>query len=155
MLVAGAHTAKPQDMMAGLKAAKTLIAVLEEDKRELQNEVARAKESYTAAGLLEAKNEQLLGGTVERRVREAVNNALEDARLAAYIELLKSILWPGGTLRKSSTPRTAAEKDRSRKEASLILDSLIPDLAGSVVGRAHAKAASRKIVAVLNNERLK
>ncbi|KAI7348712.1 intermediate filament, regulator of G-protein signaling [Hortaea werneckii] len=97
---------------------------------------------------------QLLGGTIERRVRESARNAFQDANLARYIAMLKDIMWPGGERRPPSATRTAAEKTRTRKEAALILGALIPDLAGSVVGKANAVAASRKIAAVLNNQRL-
>ncbi|KAK3700446.1 tRNA (guanine-N(7)-)-methyltransferase (tRNA(m7G46)-methyltransferase) [Vermiconidia calcicola] len=97
---------------------------------------------------------QLLGGTIERKVREAVENATEDQSLVKYVDLLKSVMWPGGKLRQAPVPRTPAERARSRKEASVILGALLPDLAGSVVGKANAQAASRKIVALLNNQRL-
>lgn len=97
---------------------------------------------------------QLLGGTIERKLRESARNALRDESLASYIEILKNIMWPGGQQRPPSVVRTPAEKARARKEAGLILGALIPDLAGSVVGKANAIAASRKITAVLNNQRL-
>ena len=97
---------------------------------------------------------QLLGGTIERKVHEAVDNAIEDESLVRYVDLLKNILWPDGNARQTPVIRTPAEKARTRKEASLILGALIPDVAGSVVGKANAQAASRKIIAVLNNQRL-
>lgn len=98
---------------------------------------------------------QLLGGTIERRVRETIKTATGDESLAKYVELLKSTMWPDGIPRPASVARTPAEKARTRKEAGLILGALIPDLAGSVVGKTNAVAASRKIVAALNNRRLK
>lgn len=98
---------------------------------------------------------QLLGGTIERKVKEAAFNALQDEKLASYVSTLKTIMWPDGRMRPAATPRTAADKARTRKEAALLLGALVPDLAGSVVGRANAQAASRKIVAMLNNPRLK
>ncbi|KAK4507476.1 hypothetical protein PRZ48_001211 [Zasmidium cellare] len=97
---------------------------------------------------------QLLGGTIERKVRETARNALEDEKLAGHVETLKNIMWPNGKMRPPSVPRTAQEKARTRKEAGLLLAALVPDLAGSVVGKANAQAASRKIVAMLNNPRL-
>ena len=98
---------------------------------------------------------QLLGGTIERKVRETVTSATEDESLVRYVDLLKNTLWPNGKARPEFVPRTPAEKARTKKEASLILGALIPDLAGSVVGKANAQAASRKIIAALNNQRLK
>ena len=98
---------------------------------------------------------QLLGGTIERRVREAMQSATEDESLTRYVDLLKSTMWHDGRLRQASTPRTLAEKTRTRQEASIILGALIPDMAAQVVGKANAQAASRKIIAILNNRRLK
>jgi sorting nexin-25 len=64
-------------------------------------------------------------------------------------------LWPGGELNRDRKPRTAAEKKKTRTEASLMLATLVPDLAGGVVGRVNAQAASRRIFATFNNSRLK
>lgn len=98
---------------------------------------------------------QLLGGTIERKVRETARNALQDEGLAKYIDMVQNIMWPEGSVRPASTPRSPQEKARTRKEAGILLAALVPDIAGSVVGKANAQAASRKIVAVLNNPRLK
>ncbi|KAK5134441.1 hypothetical protein LTR08_006488 [Meristemomyces frigidus] len=98
---------------------------------------------------------QLLGGTIERKVRETARTALQDDSLARYVELLRDTMWPGGKQRPSAVARTAAEKARTRKEASLLLGALVPDLTGSVVGKGNAQAASRKIVGLMNNRRLK
>ncbi|KAK5114821.1 hypothetical protein LTR62_001978 [Meristemomyces frigidus] len=98
---------------------------------------------------------QLLGGTIERKVRDSMKVALEDRSLAGYIGMLKGILWPGGGPRPATVPRSAAENARTQREARLILGALVPDLAGSVVGRGNAVAAGRKIGAVVGHERLK
>ncbi|OQO05136.1 hypothetical protein B0A48_08156 [Cryoendolithus antarcticus] len=97
---------------------------------------------------------QLLGGTIERKVRDGVKTAFEDASLVSYVDLLKSSMWPNGQLRTASTPRTTAEKVRTRKEAALVLGALVPDMAGSVVGKQNAQAAARKLSAAVNNRRL-
>ncbi|KAF2094916.1 hypothetical protein NA57DRAFT_68438 [Rhizodiscina lignyota] len=97
---------------------------------------------------------QLLGGTVERKVRDLAKQHLSDDAIVKYLDLVKDIMWPGGKLREAGKPRTQQEKDKSRKEASLALATLVPEVAGSVVGRANASAASRRMLAVLNNRRL-
>ncbi|KAF4549408.1 Sorting nexin-12-like protein [Elsinoe fawcettii] len=97
---------------------------------------------------------QLLGGTVERKVRDTVKSMTDEASLVRYMDIVKDLMWPGGQFRQSPPVRTAAEKLHSRKEAGLVLLSLIPDMAGSVVGRANAQGASRKLTALLNNQRL-
>ena len=98
---------------------------------------------------------QLLGGTIERKVRDNTKMYLEEDSVAKYINLIKDAMWPGGKMKQPSAPRTDAEKAKSRKEAGALLATLIPDMAGSVVGRSNAQAASRRIFAVMNNQRLK
>ena len=98
---------------------------------------------------------QLLGGTIERRVRDGAKDALQDKSLARLVEMVRETMWPDGQPRSAAPTRTRAEKERTRKEAGLLLGALVPDLAGSVVGRGNAVAAARKMGAVLNNRRLK
>jgi sorting nexin-25 len=99
--------------------------------------------------------QQLLGGTVERKVRENSRAILSDEGIAKYISVITEIVWPGGGPRQPPPVRTPAEKARSKKEAGVVLASLIPELVGSVVGRANAQSAARRLLAMLNNERLK
>jgi sorting nexin-25 len=98
---------------------------------------------------------QLLGGTIERKVRDNIKQLVQDDSIIKYVSLLKDVMWPGGKLKKDSKARSASEKSKSRTEASLMLATLIPDLAASVVGRVNAQAASRRIFATFNNPRLK
>lgn len=99
--------------------------------------------------------QQLLGGTIERRVRENVKMAVQEESLLRYMGMLRSALWPDDELARDRKPRTAAEKKKTRTEASLMLATLVPDLAGNVVGRVNAQAASRRLFATFNNSRLK
>ncbi|KAK1463800.1 hypothetical protein CCUS01_08214 [Colletotrichum cuscutae] len=99
--------------------------------------------------------QQLLGGTIERKVRDNVKMLVQEDAIIKYIALLKDSMWPGGEMNKNKQPRTASEKKKTRTEASLMLATLIPDLAGSVVGRVNAQAASRRVFATFNNSRLK
>ncbi|OJJ49541.1 hypothetical protein ASPZODRAFT_138929 [Penicilliopsis zonata CBS 506.65] len=96
---------------------------------------------------------QLLGGTVERKVREIGRSLVQDDSLLRFLSLAKETMWPGGVLREAKV-RTLSEKLKSRREASLVLATLVPELAGNVVGRNNAQAASRRISATLNNQRL-
>ncbi|CDM30055.1 hypothetical protein CBS147339_7159 [Penicillium roqueforti] len=96
---------------------------------------------------------QLLGGTIERKVREGARGLVQDESLLKYLALARDTLWPGGVLRKAP-PRSAADRFNSRAEATVVLATLIPDLAGNVVGRANAQAAARRIFATLNNQHL-
>jgi len=98
---------------------------------------------------------QLLGGTIERKLRDNVRALVAEEALLRYVGLLKQGLWPGGELPRNKVPRTQAEKARTRTEAGLMLATLVPDLVGSVVGRVNAQAASRRVFAAFNNARLK
>lgn len=98
---------------------------------------------------------QLLGGTVERKVRDAAHALAAEETVLKVLDLLKENLWPlGGPMRRESVVRTDQQKAHSRREATVMLSTLLPDLAGSVVGRANAQAASRRILATVNNPRL-
>ncbi|KAK5653368.1 hypothetical protein OQA88_9060 [Cercophora sp. LCS_1] len=104
---------------------------------------------------------QLLGGTIERKLRDNMKMLLQEEAVLKYVTLLREGLWPGGRPMTGGKdgeggkkPRTAAEKAKTRTEASLMLATLVPDLAGNVVGRLNAQAASRRIFATLNNGRL-
>ncbi|KAH8170898.1 PX domain-containing protein [Sarocladium implicatum] len=98
--------------------------------------------------------QQLLGGTIERKVRDNVRLLVQEDALVRYVSMVTDSLWPGGELNRDRKPRTAAEKKKTRTEASLMLATLVPDLAGGVVGRVNAQAASRRIFATFNNSRL-
>ncbi|KOS23060.1 Sorting nexin-12 [Escovopsis weberi] len=99
--------------------------------------------------------QQLLGGTIERKVRDNIKMLLQEDSLIRYVELIQNSMWPGGAAPGPKKARSAAEKKTSRAEASLMLATLVPDLAGNVVGRANAQAASRRVFATFNNARLK
>lgn len=97
---------------------------------------------------------QLLGGTVERKVREMARSMFAEPSVLKYVNLLKDTMWPDGEMRKETVIRTDTQKAHTRVEASVMLATLIPDLAGNVVGKANAQAASRRIFATMNNQRL-
>lgn len=95
--------------------------------------------------------QQLLGGTIERRVRETFKTYTSETSICRYIDMLRDIMWPNGTLRTTAPERTEAEKEASRRNAAVVLQTLLPDLAGGVVGRGNASAAARRVHATLNN----
>jgi sorting nexin-25 len=97
---------------------------------------------------------QLLGGTIERKVREQAKTLTTEDSVAKYLSMLKDVMWPGGVLKKMED-RSIPQREASRKEAAVILGLLVPELAGSVVGTRNATSAARRIAAVANNERLK
>lgn len=95
---------------------------------------------------------QLLGGTIERKVRDNARALADEAMLMRYIDFLREAVWPDGKLRRTPRPvRTPSERARTRTDAKLVLAALLPEVAGSVVGKSNAQAAARKIFATLNN----
>ncbi|KAJ7492333.1 PhoX domain-containing protein [Mycena latifolia] len=98
--------------------------------------------------------QQVLGGTIERKIRENVKALLEESRIMVFVNLFRNGLWPGGKLKPPSVPRTADEKLRTRDEANRKLSSLVPDLAANMIGRSNARRGARRIFAVLQNRRL-
>ena len=98
--------------------------------------------------------QQLLGGTIERKIRDISKAMVSDDALLKYIAQVKSSLWPQGSFRAQENGRSAAQKSRTRKEASIVLATILPELAGGVVGRANAQAAARRIFAAMNNSQL-
>ena len=99
--------------------------------------------------------QQLLGGTIERKVRDTCRSVLlsPDA-LSRNVDLLKETMWPGGNARAAPLTRSTRQKERSRKEAGIILEALFEDAAGAVVGRNGAKDAGKRMARLLGNERL-
>lgn len=96
---------------------------------------------------------QLLGGTIEKKVREQVKALCQEDSVLKYLGLVKGALEQSGG--PSKIPRTAKEKMKSKNEAGEVLATLVPDMAASVVGRANAVAAGRRLFAAFNNQRLK
>ncbi|KAJ5151828.1 hypothetical protein N7492_010123 [Penicillium capsulatum] len=96
---------------------------------------------------------QLLGGTIERKVRDGARTLFREDSLLRYLALARDTLWPGGVLRQVP-PRSTPDRLKSRAEATVVLATLVPDLAANVVGRANAQAAARRIFATLNNRPL-
>jgi sorting nexin-25 len=97
---------------------------------------------------------QLLGGTIERKVRESFDSLLSENNISSYVDALRESMWPNGRL-KQGVERTELDKKRSRKEAATVLGTLVPELASSVVGRQNAQIAARKLEGTVNNARLK
>lgn len=98
---------------------------------------------------------QLLGGTIERKVRDSFATMLSDNNIVKYIDTLKDAMWPNGRMKVGGPERTAQDKEKSRKAASQVLGTLIPELASSVVGRQNASLAAKKLEGCVNNARLK
>ncbi|KAK0208716.1 PhoX domain-containing protein [Desarmillaria ectypa] len=98
--------------------------------------------------------QQVLGGTIERKIRETFKSLVGESRLLSYINTFRDGLWPGGKLKPPGVPRTSEERLRTRDEANRKLSALFPDLAANIMGRSNARRGARRIFAVLQNRRL-
>ncbi|KAI8990622.1 PXA domain-containing protein [Trametes punicea] len=98
--------------------------------------------------------QQVLGTTIERKLRETVKSFLDEPHLMIYINTFRDSLWPGGNLKPPSPPRTVEEKLHTRDEANRKLSALMPDLVANMIGRSNARRGARRIFAVLQNRRL-
>ena len=96
---------------------------------------------------------QLLGSTIQRRVQSLATSLLSPPSVLKVIEGLKSSLQNRKEA-EGKPPRSAAEKARTRREANLMLEMLLPDLAAGVVGRGNAELAARRVKGIGGNARL-
>lgn len=94
--------------------------------------------------------QQLLGGTIERRVRDMYRAFASEANWCQYLDTAREMLWPGGVFRQKPVERTAEEKRVSRRNAEVVLETLLPELVGGVVGRGNAVGAGRRVLGCLN-----
>jgi sorting nexin-25 len=100
---------------------------------------------------------QLLGGTIERKIRESFASFTSANSIASYIDKVAETMWPGGRMKQAdpnAVPRGQKDRDKSRREAKAVLETLVPELASSVVGRQNAVIAARRLEGMVNNERL-
>lgn len=98
--------------------------------------------------------QQVLGGTIERQIRQSIKSLFEENRIMPILAFFKDSLWPGGKLKPPGQPRSTEEITGSRDEANRKLSALVPDLAANMIGRSNARRGARRIFAVLQNKRL-
>ncbi|KAI0322993.1 PXA domain-containing protein [Amylostereum chailletii] len=98
--------------------------------------------------------QQVLGSTVERKLRETLTSFLDESHIMGFINIFRDSMWPGGKMKPSSIPRTREERMRTRDDANRKLSALMPDLVANMIGRSNARRGARRIFAVLQNRRL-
>ncbi|KXN88850.1 Structural protein MDM1 [Leucoagaricus sp. SymC.cos] len=98
--------------------------------------------------------QQVLGGTIERKIRDTLKGLVEEPKIMGYLDSFRESIWPDGKLKGPQPQRTPEERLRTRDEANRKLSSLVPDLAANMIGRTNARRGARRIFAVLQNRRL-
>ncbi|KZV88000.1 hypothetical protein EXIGLDRAFT_651692 [Exidia glandulosa HHB12029] len=98
--------------------------------------------------------QQVLGGTIERRIRDMTRTYLDEDHVLGYLNTFQNNLWPGGVLKPPSIPRSAEEKAETKEAAHRKLSTLMPDIAANMIGRSNARKGARRIFNVMQNRRL-
>ncbi|KAI8342056.1 PXA domain-containing protein [Chlamydoabsidia padenii] len=98
--------------------------------------------------------QQILGGAIERKLRETVNYLSNESMVVYYFRKIMDSLWPGGATLTFKPARKQDEKLHTKEEANRKLSTWLPDLLGNMVGRQNARKGARRLFSVLQNQRL-
>ncbi|KAG2227701.1 hypothetical protein INT45_004743, partial [Circinella minor] len=98
--------------------------------------------------------QQILGGTIERKLRETVNFLETEPMIVFYLRKVTDSLWPDGQTLTFKEPRRPDEKLHTKEAANRKLSTWLPDLLGQMVGRQNARRGARRLFSVLQNKRL-
>jgi len=95
--------------------------------------------------------DQMFGGTIEKKLREQWNQALDDEKVFQYTKVLRESIWPYGQLGRQQIPRTSEEQMRSNVQAQVLMSAIMRDLFANVVGKANAKRSAHRLHDLVNN----
>ncbi|RDW42602.1 PXA domain-domain-containing protein [Yarrowia lipolytica] len=96
--------------------------------------------------------QQLLGGTIERRVRDSLNSHVANEQsVSNYLQLLLNNVWPDGKFRSAGEVRSVHEKTSTRHHAKTLLEAAIVDFSSKVVGTSNSKYAAHNLFMMLQN----
>ncbi|KAI8140894.1 PXA domain-containing protein [Fennellomyces sp. T-0311] len=98
--------------------------------------------------------QQILGGTIERKLRETVRFLATEPMIVFYLRKVTDSLWPDGQTLTFKEPRRPDEKQQTKEAANRKLSTWLPDLIGQMVGRQNARRGARRLFSVLQNKRL-
>lgn len=98
--------------------------------------------------------QQVLGSTVERKVRDLVGKASQPKKIEKLLAAFQENMWPGGERKPPAAKRTPDEIRETRLSASRKLGRLLPDVLANVVGRSNARKAAQRTFAVIQDQRL-
>lgn len=98
--------------------------------------------------------QQLLGSTIERKVRDTFRGSLQSASIDKALLGFQEMLFPDGERKPPSELRTEAEKHETKIGASRKLGTLIPEVAANMIGRGNARRGARRVFGALQDRRL-
>jgi hypothetical protein len=100
--------------------------------------------------------QQLFGGTVERRVTDALLSFAQIDSAIFLIEWTRDYFWPEGKpfFETEHPERTLEQKKKTRSDSLNKMTHLFPEILGSMVGRLNAKRGAERLCDVFQNRRL-
>ncbi|AAS52968.1 AER287Wp [Eremothecium gossypii ATCC 10895] len=102
--------------------------------------------------------QQLLGSTIEKYIKDMIGRVQSEEKVYDMLVLFKDLMWVDGEQLRSNNSQTQQRTEsamlKSKKEASMLLDRLMIETCGKVVGFRSAKNTSLMIHAMLQNEYL-
>jgi sorting nexin-25 len=98
--------------------------------------------------------QQLLGSTIERKVRDTFRNSIHGEAIDNALLGFQEMLFPEGERKPPTEPRAEGEKHDSKIRASKKLGMLIPDVAANMIGRSNARRGARRVFGALQDKRL-
>jgi sorting nexin-25 len=98
--------------------------------------------------------QQLLGSTIERKVRDTFRSSLQPDAIEKALISFQELLFPDGERRPPSEPRSDAEKHDTKVRASKKVGMLMPDVAANMIGRSNARRGARRLFGALQDRRL-
>ncbi|KAK3840927.1 MAG: PXA domain-containing protein [Linnemannia gamsii] len=100
--------------------------------------------------------QQVLGGTIERKLRDTIKAYFEESMLTFYVTKLRDSLWPPAPISPSNSAsvRTAEQKATTKDQANRKLSAFLPELLGNMVGQQNARRGARRVFAAFQNRRL-
>ncbi|KAK9451704.1 PXA domain-containing protein [Limtongia smithiae] len=95
--------------------------------------------------------QQLLGGTIERKIREQILGLTEEITVLGILNGVRERIWPNGSRNTQHVRPTPEEQAKTASEAGFLLMTLIQDSLAKVLGTSNAKHGSRRLFAMLQN----
>lgn len=100
--------------------------------------------------------QQIFGSTIEKHIKEIINNMIKRERMVVLVKLLKSKLWINDLFfsKGERDIRSFKDKNDSKQECKMLLQLLMNDFFSKIVGEKNSKVASLRIHLMIQNEKL-
>lgn len=96
--------------------------------------------------------QQILGGTIEKKIREAVSGFATEQNMTDIIQKVTGSIWPDGAMKPPTPPRSNVDKLKCKHDAQVIVHALIRDASIKIVGGSSSRYASVHAFEMFQNE---